>query len=164
MAIASFANSIGAALTISVGQNVLVNGLRLYIPRYTTGVDTEAVVAAGAGDIRDLVPPGELQGLRQAYARSLDHTFAFAVAAAGLAVGFALLVSSISFGARERILWQREGFGLMMMMGWCRSREGEIPREFEAAVPEPTMRAGEREGEDRVAKCRGRKGGLMEGE
>ena len=96
MAIASFANSIGAAVTISVGQNILVNGLRQYIPHYTTGVDTEAAVAAGAGDIKDLVSEQELRGLREAYARSLDHTFAFAIAAAGLAVGFALLVSRSS--------------------------------------------------------------------
>ena len=95
MAIASLATSIGAALTISVGQNVLVNGLRQYIPRYITGIDIEAVVAAGAGDIKNLVLQGKLLGLKQAYARSLDHTFALAIAAGGLAVGFALLVSPI---------------------------------------------------------------------
>ena len=94
VAIASFATSIGAALTISVGQNILVNGLREYIPRYTTGVNTEAIVTAGAGDVKDLVPPAELTGLKQAYASSLDHTFAFAIAAAGLAVGFSLLLVS----------------------------------------------------------------------
>ena len=60
-------------------------------------MDTEAVVAAGAGDIKDLVPQPELRGLREVYARSLDHTFAFAIAAAGLAVGFALLVSGFSW-------------------------------------------------------------------
>ena len=69
----------------------------MYIPRYTIGVDTEAVVAAGAGEVQDLVPASQLLGLREAYALSLDHTFAFAIAAGGLALGFALCVSFLSF-------------------------------------------------------------------
>lgn len=97
VAIASFANSLGGALTISVGQNILVQGLRIYIPRYTIGVNTEAIVAAGAGEVQDLVPANQLLGLREAYALSLDHTFAFAIAAGGLALGFALCVSFLSF-------------------------------------------------------------------
>ena len=139
MAIASFANSVGAALTISVGQNILVNGLRQYIPRYTTGVDTEAVVAAGAGDVKDLVPQGQLLGLRQAYARSLDHTFAFAVAAAGLAVGFALLVGPIPLRLALVVISFHIFFcemrGLIDDEDDCRSeKRGNDVHEFEEAL------------------------------
>ena len=98
MAVASFANSIGGAVTISVGQNILIQGLREYIPRYTTGIDTEPVIAGGAGDLQDLVPPSQLLGLRDAYARSLDHTFTFPIAAGGLALIFALFVSNLNLG------------------------------------------------------------------
>lgn len=100
MAVASFANSIGGAVTISVGQNILVQGLREYIPRYTTDVDTEAIIAAGAGDVQDLVPQSQLLGLREAYARSLDHTFAFPIAAGGLALIFALFVERTRTNAK----------------------------------------------------------------
>lgn len=108
VAVASFANSIGGAVTISVGQNILVQGLREYIPRYTTGVDTEAIIAAGAGDVQDLVPQSQLLGLREAYARSLDNTFAFPIAAGGLALIFALFVSpSVLRGHRDVVLTRR---------------------------------------------------------
>lgn len=89
MAITIFFNSLGGALGISIAQNVFIQGLHKYIPRYTTGVDVEQVIDAGATRVSEN-PTTELLF---AYNLAISDTFRFAIAAAGVAFVASLFVS-----------------------------------------------------------------------
>ena len=95
VAIAIFFNSLGGALSISIAQNIFVQGLREEIPRSTSNVDPGRIVAAGATSIESLVPSDQVGGLLYAYNLALRHTFTFAIAAAGIGFLASLFVSWI---------------------------------------------------------------------
>ncbi|KAI9878969.1 MAG: hypothetical protein M1830_010023 [Pleopsidium flavum] len=93
MAIAIFFNSLGGALSISIAQNIFVQGLRDNIPRYTTGVNVDSIIGAGATDVGRNVQSDQRDGLLYAYNIAITNAFIFAVGAAGMAFLMSLLVS-----------------------------------------------------------------------
>ena len=93
MAIAIFFNSLGGSLSISIVQNIFLQGLRKNIPIYAPGVDAVTIVAAGATDVSRLVSPDQVANLLFAYNRSITDAFVFAIAAAGIAFLSSLAVS-----------------------------------------------------------------------
>ncbi|CRG89904.1 Putative HC-toxin efflux carrier TOXA [Talaromyces islandicus] len=84
-AIAVFSSQLGGALGLAIGQNLLINGLRRELPRYTTAVTVEQVLAAGASGLPKLASsPAVLEALRRVYTQALRDIFILGLACACL--------------------------------------------------------------------------------
>ncbi|KUJ10943.1 MFS general substrate transporter [Mollisia scopiformis] len=89
-AISQFAFQLGAAISLSIGQNIFLNKLIEVVPQKTPSIPVSAVVAAGAYDLRSLAPtPALLHLLREAYALAIRDPLIYAVTAACLGLVFA---------------------------------------------------------------------------
>ncbi|KAI0520991.1 MFS toxin efflux pump [Xylaria bambusicola] len=77
----SFAISIGAALIISISQNIFSNLLRDGLARIP-GVDVEGIISHGATDLLKLVPPSQKERVLGAYNWAVTRTFWACVAVA----------------------------------------------------------------------------------
>lgn len=75
MAILFFIQSFGGSIFLTLAGVISSAGLRDQIPRFAPNVDPETVIAAGATGFRGVVDPEDLEGVLQAYARSLDWVF-----------------------------------------------------------------------------------------
>ena len=95
MAIAIFFNSLGGSLSISIAQNVFIQGLRNNIPKHTTGIDVEQIITSGATRVTSNVLPNERAGLLFGYNQAIVDTFRFAIAAAGIALFVSIFVSVV---------------------------------------------------------------------
>ena len=84
-AIAIFFNSLGGAISISVAQNIFVNGLVKQIPIYAPDVDPLIVFNAGATHIPEVVSAADLRGVLQAYMLALNGAFILPIACGGIA-------------------------------------------------------------------------------
>ena len=74
-----FANSLGGAVFVSVGQSVFVSALRGRL-REIPGADVAAVLAAGATEVARVVSPGQLLAVLEACNDSLRRAFVVVVA------------------------------------------------------------------------------------
>ena len=86
-ALVSAFQSLGGAISISVGNTVLLNEL---YGADLPGVDINAVVAAGATGFRNLVPEERIPALLDAYNEALRKVFLIGAACSGLAFVVAL--------------------------------------------------------------------------
>jgi MFS family permease len=77
----SFAISIGAALIISISQNIFSNLLREGLSDIP-GIDVEAIISHGATDLLNIVTPEEKEGALIAYNWAITRTFWACVATA----------------------------------------------------------------------------------
>ena len=73
--------SLGGAVFVSVGNNILQNRLK---QAELPGVDIKRVIAAGATEFRDLVPKASLPALLTIYNSALQKVFIAAIPLAGL--------------------------------------------------------------------------------
>ncbi|KAL4914509.1 major facilitator superfamily domain-containing protein [Aspergillus aurantiobrunneus] len=80
MAILTFSQTFGGTVFLAAGSVIFSEGLKSQIPVFAPGVDAAEVVAAGATGFRNVVAPGDLQGVLRAYARAVDWVFYLAVA------------------------------------------------------------------------------------
>jgi hypothetical protein len=86
MALMIFAQSIGASIFTSVGQNVFTNRLVSGLREQTPGLDPNVVISAGATGFRGIVSPEDLPGILFAYNEAVVDAFYVAVALAGLSL------------------------------------------------------------------------------
>ncbi|OAL24890.1 hypothetical protein AYO20_10594 [Fonsecaea nubica] len=89
-AVAIFFNSLGGAISISIAQNIFSNTLIQEIPKYTHGVDPQAIIMAGATHIRQVTPPAQLAGVLYAYNVAVTHSYILSIACASIAFLFSL--------------------------------------------------------------------------
>ncbi|KIW91149.1 uncharacterized protein Z519_08044 [Cladophialophora bantiana CBS 173.52] len=89
-AVAIFFNSLGGAISISIAQNIFSNTLVKEIPRYTTGVNPQTIIMAGATHIREVTPPSQLAGVLYAYNIAVTHSYILSIACASIAFLFSL--------------------------------------------------------------------------
>lgn len=83
--------SLGGAVFVSVGNNILQNILKQASAAKTLpGIDVKAVIAAGATQFRSIVPAGSLPALLVAYNYALQRVFIAAIPLSGLAFVVAL--------------------------------------------------------------------------
>lgn len=94
-ALVMFFNSLGGAISLSIAQNVFINGLIREVPRFAPGLDPRLVIGAGQTHLRSVVPSAFLEGVLVAYMRSIAGTFVISIAAGGIAV-------LVSFGMEWR--------------------------------------------------------------
>lgn len=90
-AIAIFFNTLGGAIAISVAENIFSNTLLQKLPEYVPGINAEAVLAAGATHINDVVTPQQLPGTLLAYDKAVTTAFILPIATAGLSFLCSLL-------------------------------------------------------------------------
>jgi FlaA1/EpsC-like NDP-sugar epimerase len=90
-AVAIFFNTLGGALSVSIGQNIFSNTLVQQIPRLTKNLDPAVIIGAGATNARLVTPPAELPGVLEAYNVAVTRTFILPIACAGLACLSSLL-------------------------------------------------------------------------
>lgn len=94
---------------MSIGQNILLNDLRVNIPKHTTSIAPEEVLNAGAGGLIAISNSAlVLKKLREAYAESLKGTFVLALVGTCLALPFAAGMQwlNIKTVAEERRSWK----------------------------------------------------------
>jgi hypothetical protein len=101
-AIAIFFNSLGGAISVSIAQNIFVNGLSTNIPKFST-VNPLLVVNAGATHLREAISAKDLPGVLLGYMLSLNQAFVLPIATGGLAVLWAVLVENKSVKGKKLI-------------------------------------------------------------
>lgn len=79
-----FFQMLGGALAPSVGQNLFTDALLRRLSNIE-GIDGAAVVAAGAGEFREIVPPELLDAVIDAFNSALKNTFWLALATPAVA-------------------------------------------------------------------------------
>lgn len=85
-AIMMFAQTLGGALFISVGQNVFQNQLLKNLAKVVPGLNPAIVLATGATEIKDKIPAQFLPGVLHAYNGALTQTWYVSVAMAALSL------------------------------------------------------------------------------
>jgi hypothetical protein len=85
-AIMMFAQTLGGALMVSVGQNVFTNQLSKNLVRYVPGIDPSIVLTAGATQLKTDVPKEFYGQTLYAYNKSLTQTYYVSVALSAMAV------------------------------------------------------------------------------
>ncbi|PQE06077.1 hypothetical protein CJF30_00005026 [Rutstroemia sp. NJR-2017a BBW] len=76
--------TLGGALAVSIAQNILTNSLIQNL-KSIPGLNSTEIVALGAANLRNAVPPGHLDVVLDAYSDALSKTLVLPIAAAGLA-------------------------------------------------------------------------------
>ncbi|RHZ62631.1 hypothetical protein CDV55_106177 [Aspergillus turcosus] len=90
MSLLTFLQTLGGALFLTFGETTFTNSLRNTIPTYAKGVNSQAIVEAGASNIRAIVTnPNTLAGVLVAYSKSIDRVFYLTIACSGIAFLFA---------------------------------------------------------------------------
>ncbi|KAJ3578732.1 hypothetical protein NPX13_g1830 [Xylaria arbuscula] len=89
-AISVFSYQLGGALSVGIGQNLLLSKLKTAVPQYTDVVSPQEVIAVGATGLAQIAPDAAvLSALRQAYAAAVRDPLILALALAALAFPFA---------------------------------------------------------------------------
>jgi hypothetical protein len=84
MSILVFCQTFGGAIYLTIAEVILTTSLTSQVPVYSPGVNPELVIQAGATHIREIgLPPQQLFGVLQAYAKAIDRIFYLAVGSAG---------------------------------------------------------------------------------
>ncbi|KAI8634021.1 MFS general substrate transporter [Xylariaceae sp. FL1651] len=96
-AIAVFSYQLGGALSVAIGQNLLLNKLKITVPRHTDKITAQAVIEVGATGLTHLTSdPKVLSALRLAYAEAVRDPLILALAATLLAFPFACCMERLN--------------------------------------------------------------------
>ncbi|KAI6811373.1 MFS general substrate transporter [Hortaea werneckii] len=101
VALLFFAQQLGGAIFVSVGQNVLDSKLVSGIGRLVPDLSPERILNTGATELRRIVPTHDLQGVLVAYNSALRQVFIVATAMACLAALGAFSLEWRSVKAKE---------------------------------------------------------------
>ncbi|KAI0506890.1 MFS general substrate transporter, partial [Xylaria bambusicola] len=82
-ALVGFFLTLGSSIGVSIAQNIFSSSLRAALGA-VTGIDPEAIIAAGAAGARGATPPARLAEVLEAYNKAVTTTFIYAVATGGL--------------------------------------------------------------------------------
>ncbi|KAI7306800.1 MFS general substrate transporter [Hortaea werneckii] len=104
VALLFFAQQLGGAIFVSVGQNVLNSKLLSGIVRLVPDLSPERILSTGATDLRQIVPAHDLQAVLVAYNSALRQVFVVATA-------MACLAALGAFGLEWRSVKAKEGSG-----------------------------------------------------
>jgi hypothetical protein len=79
-AIVMFSENLGAAIMVSVAENVFTNQLTKNLEQYVPSIDPQIVINGGATQLRNEAPPEYYDAVLSAYNLSLMQTFYVGVA------------------------------------------------------------------------------------
>ena len=91
-AIVNFAQSLGGALFIAIGQTFFSNSLQRNLVKKITDYPVEAIISAGATGFRKAVPEALLERIYESYMASLIAVYRVSLISACLAIIFACFV------------------------------------------------------------------------
>ncbi|PQE02873.1 efflux pump antibiotic resistance protein [Rutstroemia sp. NJR-2017a BBW] len=118
-AIAVFVYQIGAAISVSIAQNLFLTKLKTSVPTHTSAVSPADVIEVGATGLQSLARSSStvLVALRDAYADAIQDTMYYALATACVALPFAcgmqwLNIKKVAEERREAKL-QLNGLGVV---------------------------------------------------
>ncbi|KAF7592084.1 hypothetical protein BBP40_000689 [Aspergillus hancockii] len=100
-ALVMFAQTLGGALFVSVGQNVFQNQLRKNILAKAPDVDVAKVAHVGATMLRHAVPKDILPAVLEAYNEAITQTFYVSLAIGTIAIFFALPIQWLSVKGKK---------------------------------------------------------------
>jgi hypothetical protein len=100
-AIMMFAQTLGGALMVSVGQNVFTNQLTKNLIKYVPGIDSSIVLTAGATQLKNQVPKEFYGQTLVAYNKSLTQTYYVSVALSAMAVFGVIWVQWLSVKGKK---------------------------------------------------------------
>jgi hypothetical protein len=103
-AIMLFAQTLGGALFISVGQNVFTNGLIKNLKLVVPELDTGLVLRTGATELKHAIPEKFLPGVLSAYNLALTQTFYVSVACATLSIVGACFVEFKNMKGKQVVM------------------------------------------------------------
>lgn len=89
-ALTGFFNTCGAAIAVSVAQNIFAETLIKQLAETVPQVNADLIIRAGATNVAAVTPPSFLPLVLQAYNTGVTTAFTFAIAAGGLAFFFGL--------------------------------------------------------------------------
>jgi hypothetical protein len=95
-----------SALSVGIGQNLLLSKLMTAVPHYTDAVTAQEVISVGAAGLAQVAPDAAvLSALRQAYAVAVRDPLILALALAALAFPFACAMDRLNIKdiAQERL-------------------------------------------------------------
>ena len=95
----------GSALSLAIGQNLLVTELARTIPKHTLAVTPGDVISAGAAGLASIAhTPAVLQAVRESYSEAERHIFIFAATCACLTVfsSFGMEWLNVTVESRKR--------------------------------------------------------------
>ena len=81
-----FAQTLGGALFVSIGENVFNNKLVQGLAQYAPSIDPKVVLATGATSIQSTVDKAVLPGVTLAYSNALTHAFLVAAVMAAFTI------------------------------------------------------------------------------
>lgn len=96
-----FAQTLGGALFISVGQNVFTNQLIKHLNTVVPDLDVSIVLRTGATELKNAIPAEFLGGVLSAYNLALTNTFYVSVATASLSIVGAAFVQWKSMKGKD---------------------------------------------------------------
>ncbi|KAJ5293876.1 hypothetical protein N7508_008697 [Penicillium antarcticum] len=91
-AIIVFAQTLGGALFVSIGNNVFSNKLVEYLAEYAPTLDPALIIRTGATSVQSVVSKADLPGLLLAYNDAITQTFTVCAAVSALSVFGAVIV------------------------------------------------------------------------
>jgi MFS family permease len=91
-AIIVFAQTLGGALFVSIGNNVFSNKLVQYLAEYAPNLDTTLILRTGATSVQSVVDKADLPGLILAYSDAITQTFMVCAAVASISILGAAIV------------------------------------------------------------------------
>lgn len=100
-AIMMFAQTLGGALFISVGQNVFTNQLIKHLGTVVPDLDASLVLRTGATELKTAIPAQYLSGVASAYNLALTNTFYVSTAAGALSIVGAAFVQWKSMKGKQ---------------------------------------------------------------
>ncbi|CDF44001.1 similar to MFS multidrug transporter [Botrytis cinerea T4] len=104
--LATFSGYFGSAIFLSFASTIFTNSLANELAIYVPNIDTEAIVASGATELRDLVKGAELEAVLIAYNESLIRCFY--LAAGGSSAAF-LCSFGLGWGTVKKKNEKQEG-------------------------------------------------------
>ncbi|KAF4554066.1 Efflux pump roqT-like protein 4 [Elsinoe fawcettii] len=88
--ILTFAGLAGGAIGVQIGQTLFVSAIKREIPKYTTAISPQAVIAAGTLNIRQTAAtPAILEAIRRSYAVAVRDTIYLAATAVAVSIPIA---------------------------------------------------------------------------
>jgi predicted MFS family arabinose efflux permease len=103
-AIIMFAQTLGGALFISVGQNVFTNQLINHLKAVVPEIDTGLVLRTGATELKNAIPERFLPGVLSAYNLALTQTFYVSVATASMSIVGAAFIEWKSMKGKKVVM------------------------------------------------------------
>jgi MFS family permease len=91
-AIIVFAQTLGGALFVSIGNNVFSNKLVQYLAEYAPNLDSALILRTGATSVQGVVDKADLPGLLLAYSDAVTQTFMVCAAVASISIIGAVVV------------------------------------------------------------------------